>query len=159
MSFPFSNESLQDPLLEMGEIKNETEQVVAYNGDAEIGVTITIHAIGEVSNITIYNTGTREVMRIDTDKLEKFTGSGIIAGDEIIICTVKGNKSITLLRNGKTTNVFKCWIKMQIGSSLRRATTYLLIQLSTEVQTYSLRLRTVLSTRGYKHYGCDDFKH
>ena len=121
--------------------------MVAYNGDAEIGVTITIHAIGEVSNITIYNTGTREVMRIDTDKLEKFTGSGIIAGDEIIICTVKGNKSITLLRNGK------------IGSSLRRATTYLLIQLSTEVQTYSLRLRTVLSTRGYKHYGCDDFKH
>lgn len=52
--FPFSNESLQDPLLEMGEIKNETEQVVVYNGDAEIGVTITIHAIGEASNITIY---------------------------------------------------------------------------------------------------------
>ena len=26
--FPFSNESLKDPLLEMGEIKNETEQVV-----------------------------------------------------------------------------------------------------------------------------------
>ena len=39
----------------MGEIKNETEQVVVYNGDAEIGVTITIHAIGEASNITIYN--------------------------------------------------------------------------------------------------------
>lgn len=48
----------------MGEIKNETEQVVVYNGDAEIGVTITIHAIGEASNITIHNTGTREVMRM-----------------------------------------------------------------------------------------------
>ena len=95
--FPFSNESLQDPLLEMGEIKNETEQVVVYNGDAEIGVTITIHAIGEASNITIYNTGTREVMRIDTDKLEKFTGSGIIAGDEIIICTVKETSRLRFL--------------------------------------------------------------
>lgn len=117
--------------------------MVVYNGDAEIGVTITIHAIGEASNITIYNTGTREVMRIDTDKLEKFTGSGIIAGDEIIICTVKGNKSITLLRNGKTTNILNCLDKTLIGSSLRRATTSLLIRLSTEVQIYSLRLRTV----------------
>lgn len=122
--FPFSNESLQDPLLEMGEIKNETEQVVVYNGDAEIGVTITIHAIGEASNITIYNTGTREVMRIDTDKLEKFTGSGIIAGDEIIICTVKGNKSITLLRNGKTTNILNCldknadWFQLAKGDNI-----------------------------------------
>lgn len=122
--FPFSNESLKDPLLEMGEIKNETEQVVVYNGDAEIGVTITIHAIGEASNIMIYNTGTREVMRIDTDKLEKFTGSGIIAGDEIIICTVKGNKSITLLRNGKTTNILNCldknadWFQLAKGDNI-----------------------------------------
>ena len=122
--FPFSNESLKDPLLEMGEIKNETEQVVVYNGDAEIGVTITIHAIGEASNITIYNTGTREVMLIDTDKLEKFTGSGIIAGDEIIICTVKGNKSITLLRNGKTTNILNCldknadWFQLAKGDNI-----------------------------------------
>ena len=124
IEFPFSNESLKDPLLEMGEIKNETEQVVVYNGDAEIGVTITIHAIGEASNITIYNTGTREVMRIDTDKLEKFTGSGIIAGDEIIICTVKGNKSITLLRNGKTTNILNCldknadWFQLAKGDNI-----------------------------------------
>ena len=103
--FPFSNESLKDPLLEMG-------------------VTITIHAIGEASNITIYNTGTREVMRIDTDKLEKFTGSGIIAGDEINICTVKGNKSITLLRNGKTTNILNCldknadWFQLAKGDNI-----------------------------------------
>lgn len=80
--------------------------------------------IGEASNITIYNTGTREVMRIDTDKLEKFTGSGIIAGDEIIICTVKGNKSITLLRNGKTTNILNCldknadWFQLAKGDNI-----------------------------------------
>lgn len=37
-------------------------------------------------------------MRIDTDKLEKLTGSGMVAGDEIIISTIKGDKSITLLR-------------------------------------------------------------
>lgn len=122
--FPFSNESLYENLLEMGEIKNDTERVVVYNGDAEIGVTITIHAIGEADAITIYNTGTREVMRIDTDKLEKFTGSGIVAGDEIIICTVKGSKSITLLRSGKTTNILNCldkdadWFQLTKGDNI-----------------------------------------
>lgn len=102
--FPFGNESLYDALLEMGSIQNQHEKVITYNGDAEIGVTITIHAIGEASNITIYNTGTREIMKIDTEKLSALTGSGIIAGDDIVICTVKGNKSIKLLRSGKTTN-------------------------------------------------------
>lgn len=122
--FPFRNESLYEKLLLMGEIRNETERVVMYNGDAEIGITITIHAIGEASNITIYNTRTREVMRIDTEKLEKFTGSGIIAGDDIIICTIKGEKSISLLRNGKTTNILSCldknadWFQLAKGDNI-----------------------------------------
>ncbi len=109
--FPFSNESLTECLLETGAVQNQTEKLITYDGDSEIGVTITIHAVGEASNITIYNTGTREIMRIDTDKLAKFTGSGIIAGDDIIICTVKGKKSITLQRAGKTTNILNCLVK------------------------------------------------
>lgn len=122
--FPFSNESLYECLLEMGEIQNQTEKTVVYSGDSEIGITITIHAIGEVKNITIYNTGTRENMRIDTDKLKTLTGSGIVAGDEIVICTVKGNKSITLLRNGKTTNILNCldkasdWFQLAKGDNI-----------------------------------------
>lgn len=122
--FPFSNESLYECLLEMGRIQNQTEKTIVYSGDAEIGVTIVIHAIGEARNITIYNTGTREIMRIDTDKLKAFTGSGIIPGDEIIICTVKGQKSITLLRNGKTTNILNCldknadWFQLAKGDNI-----------------------------------------
>ena len=110
--------------LEMGEIQNQMEKTVVYSGDAEIGVTITIHAIGEARNITIYNTGTREIMRIDTDKMKAFTGSGIVAGDEITICTVKGKKSITLLRNGKTTNILNCldkaadWFQLAKGDNV-----------------------------------------
>lgn len=122
--FPFSNESLYECLIEMGWIQNQMEKVVIYSGDAEIGVTIIIHAIGEAHNITIYNTGTREVMRIDTNKLKSFTGSGIIAGDEIVICTVKGQKSITLLRNGRTTNILNCldknadWFQLAKGDNV-----------------------------------------
>lgn len=122
--FPFSNESLTECLLEMGAIQNQTEKVIVYNGDAEIGVTITIHAVGEAGTITIYNTGTREIMRIDANKLETFTGSGIIAGDDIVICTVKGNKSITLQRAGKSTNILNCldkdadWFQLAKGDNV-----------------------------------------
>ena len=106
--FEFDNNSLDEDLIEFGSIENQTERSVYYDGDAEIGVTITIHAIGEARNITIYNTGTREVMRIDTDKLEALTGSGIISGDDIIITTVRGEKSIRLLRTGRYTNILNC---------------------------------------------------
>ncbi|MCQ4834033.1 phage tail family protein [[Clostridium] symbiosum] len=122
--FPFSNESLTEKLIEFGEIKNETEQTVYYSGDAEIGVLITIHAIGNVSDITIYNTGTREEMHIDTEKIKQITGSGIIAGDEIIISTVKGDKSITLLRDGIYKNILNCldkdsdWFHLSKGDNI-----------------------------------------
>ena len=94
--FPFSNESLTEPLLVFGEIQIKTEGVITYYGDAEIGVTIYIHAIGPASNINIYNTETREVMKIDTVKLQKLTGKGVVASDDIVINTSKGDKSITL---------------------------------------------------------------
>ena len=122
--FPFSNESATEPLLILGEIVNKKEETVFYTGDAETGVTITIHAIGEASNIIIYNTGTREVMRIDTDKLEAYTGSGIILGDDIIINTSQGHKSITLVRGGFTTNILNClnkdsdWFKLVKGDNI-----------------------------------------
>ena len=106
--FPFSNESLTENLLEMGSIQNLMDKVVVYDGDSEIGITITIYIMGPTTNIAIYNTGTRETMRIDTDKITSIMGSGLTAGDEIIICTVKGKKSITLLRNGVRTNILNC---------------------------------------------------
>lgn len=122
--FPFSNESLTDPLITFSNIHFKTENVITYKGDTEIGITIHIHAIGEAENITIYNTGTREVMRIDTTKLESLTGSGIVAGDDIIIKTQKGDKSITLIREGKTTNILNCleketdWFTLAKGDNI-----------------------------------------
>ena len=118
--FPFSNESLTDPLIVFGNIQNKTENVITYRGDSEIGITIQIHAVGETGSITIYNTGTREIMRIDTVKLEALTGSGIVAGDDIIIKTQKGDKSITLIRGGKTTNILNCLDKRSDWFSLAK---------------------------------------
>lgn len=122
--FPFSNESVDVPLLECSMIQNVTEQTVYYTGDAETGIVIVIDAIGEASNITIYNVTTREVMKIDTDRLSEITGSGIIKGDQIVISTIKGDKTITLLRNGYYTNILNClskdakWFQLTKGDNL-----------------------------------------
>lgn len=106
--FPFENPSLTEPLLEMGVLKNMTENTVYYAGDANVGMIIIMHALSEVKNLVIYNSTTRERMKIDTDKIAEKTGSGIIAGDTITIETTRNNKSITLLRDGVETNIFNC---------------------------------------------------
>ena len=126
--FEFSNEtengSNEERNIIMSEIEVAQEQTVYYNGDSEIGVTIQIHAIGTVENVTIYNTGPREFIKIDTEKLKSITGSTIVAGDDIYICTVKGKKSVTLLRNGVRTNILNCltkdssWIQLVKGDNI-----------------------------------------
>lgn len=122
--FPFSNESLTEPLLEFSSIHNRKEECIVYDGDVEVGVTIHIHAIGEASNVTIYNTKTRDIMRINTEKLKAMTGSGIITSDDIIICTTKDRKSVKLIRAGVETNILNCldrkpdWFQLQKGDNV-----------------------------------------
>lgn len=122
--FPFSNESLSDPLLEFGKIQNYTEQTVLYDGDADTGVIITMYAIGKVKNIGIFNTLTREEMHLDTSKIETLTGGGIDSGDTIIISTIVGDKTVTLLRDGIYMNILNCidkdsdWFQITKGDNV-----------------------------------------
>lgn len=76
-----------------------------YNDSAnEIGVLIDIDVESDVSSILIRNTGTGETFTL---------AYNFDAGDHITINTIKGQKSITLLRNGIYSNLFSA---MQIGS-------------------------------------------
>lgn len=103
--FPFSNESLTDPLIIFGEYRGEFVMNIPYNGDADAGLIITAHATGSASNLQIFKIGTSELLRIDSAKLIALTGQDITAGDQIIINTVAGQKSIQLLRAGIYTNI------------------------------------------------------
>ena len=122
--FPFSNESLTEPLLNMGNIVLKKENTINYTGDADTGITIKIHAVGAAKSITIYNVGTRESMRIDSEKIKTLTGEEIITGDDIIICTVKGKKSATLIRSGLRINILNCidknpdWFQLSKGDNI-----------------------------------------
>lgn len=121
--FPFSNESLTEDLIEFGSIENRTEGTIYYDGDAEIGITIQIHAVGEAEGLVIYNTKTREIMRINDDKLKSLMGSGIQAGDEITITTSRGEKGIYMLRSGVVTNILNSlekpikWFQLSKGDN------------------------------------------
>lgn len=123
-SFPFSNESLSDKLLIMGNILKNQIQTVLYEGDSEIGFNIEIHAVGTAKHVMIYNVNTLENMKIDTDKLIALTGQPIIMGDSIFISTIKGDKSIQLLREGVYYNIINCldrdatWMFLRKGDNV-----------------------------------------
>lgn len=122
--FPFENNSLTEKLINFGDIVHMYENVVTYKGDASVGIKITIHALDTVKDIVIYNARTREVMRINTDFIQTLTGQAYCAGDDIIINTKRGEKSVTLLRAGLTTNILNClgkgssWFQLSKGDNI-----------------------------------------
>lgn len=123
--FPFSNESLIEPLLEFGSIKQEPVQTIFYDGDSDIGIKIYIKAFGTAKNITIANLDTQDIMVINTDKISSIIGSSaLIEGDEIEISTVQREKYIRFLRNGKYYNILNVldknvkWFKLVKGDNL-----------------------------------------
>lgn len=107
----------------MGNIFTLTQATIEYNGDSDVGVIFTLHALGTVKNVSLYNIDTRGYMYIDTDKLAQLTGKGFVAGDDIIINTNTGYKSVTLLRDGHETNILNCinrdadWFRLVKGSN------------------------------------------
>lgn len=111
----------ESPALEFSSIENEKEKTVYYDGDAEVGITITIHALDDARNITIYNARTREVMRIDTSKIP---GRYMKTHDDIIINTTRGNHTIRHLRDGIYTNILNAldkysdWFQLARGDNV-----------------------------------------
>lgn len=122
--FPFSNESLAAPLLVFSELHSDTRKTIYYDGDGTVGMKIYIHASGSASNLTIYDLTTQEIMSIDSTKLIALTGSDISAGDELVISTLRGKKSITLIRNGVEINILNClskdasWFQLVSGDNV-----------------------------------------
>lgn len=122
--FPFENDSLTEPMLEFGSIQEKREQNIFYTGDAEVGMSFIMHALGEVGDVIIYNVRTREQMRILESRLVALTGEKLHKGDTITITTGKGEKGITLLRDGDTYNILNVldkgttWLTLKKGDNL-----------------------------------------
>lgn len=122
--FPFSNESLTDPLINFGEIKLASEGNLMYSGDAVTGVLVTAHMIGNVSGLSMFNVTRNQSMVIDSTKIALLTGSDFITGDDLEVNTIRGQKSITLIRDGTRYNVLTAldtdslWFTIEPGDNI-----------------------------------------
>ena len=122
--FPFENTSTTVASIEFGNIIVQQAVSVVYTGDVDTGLTFHIHANGPVTDIKIENTRTGEEMTISSAKIQAITGSGIIEGDDIVLTTVRGSKSIYLVRNGVRTNImnslerYSAWFTLVSGDNV-----------------------------------------
>jgi len=109
--FPFS---ISAEGIEFGAVSRKVEQIIDA-GDIDTGAIFHLNIDGNVSEPTIYN--------LTTQKYFALIGS-FVAGDEIIINTQKGQKSVYLLRNGEKTNILSnrvrgsTWIQLISGTNL-----------------------------------------
>lgn len=122
--FPWSNESLTEPLLLMSERRKVMSDIIRYDGDAEPGVLVTIHALGSFGNVTVRNLTNRQAFTIDVSKIEELTGSPVSVGDDIIISSTPGSKYVRLLRSGVYYNILNAleknaqWITLSKGNNV-----------------------------------------
>lgn len=119
--FPFSNESLHYPQINLGDASLTHRQLLKYEGDADTGIIVHMNFINTVAFPYIKNATMDEIFRIDTNTLSIQTGSAIQNGDQIVICTEKGNKYAKLTRNGETMSIIgsvdfgSTWIQLHSG--------------------------------------------
>lgn len=122
--FPFSNESLVTPLIELSSLGSNPTKNIIYIGDAETGIVIYIHAFGAANDVVLTDHETGEDLSIDSAELIAITGSDIVAGDDIVISTVKGNKYATLIRGATEYNIMNAlgqsppWFVLNQGDNL-----------------------------------------
>jgi len=103
--FPFSNESTSAPLMEFGVLTVEERQNIIYDGDTETGVIITVKFNGDIEELAISNTVSGQIFVIDDTRLEGIISGGFSPADVMTLNTVRGNKSMTVLRSGVEYNI------------------------------------------------------
>lgn len=98
--FPFA--STAEPELVFGYIDPLANVTIENTGDVETGLIFTLYAKGAVTNPKIFDYMTGEFIGLNFSMQES---------DQITIDTRKGNKSVTLLRNGVKSNIFNSLMK------------------------------------------------
>lgn len=128
--FPFSNEDLEEPLIEFGEIMRDNRAFLEYTGDIDTGVIIQILCEDNAEDIYLFNEVTHERMHIDTARITSLTGKALRKDDTIEINTTSGEKQIRLYRDGDWTNII---------SALDRNSTWLVLRNGTNIFGFEAR--------------------
>lgn len=95
--FPFSNESLTEPLICFSDVGNRHLFDIGYNGDMEVGAIIRIYfntspsALGEID---IHNITNNQVLTLNIPQIQSSTGVTFEQYGSIVIDSVRGQKDI-----------------------------------------------------------------
>lgn len=92
-----------------GEYDTNRTKVLTNEGDVDIGLEIHIVALGTVTNPVIYNVE-GEYIGVDVT---------LLGGDEVIISTVKGNKTIRINGENKISKIREgsTWLQLAVGEN------------------------------------------
>ena len=120
----YSNESLTEALTEISTLYIQSERGIMNYGEVDIGVVISIKPLAVVKGIlTISNVTLGQNMSFDLNKIKTITEQDFHLGDELIINTLRGKKSVILVREGKNYNALSCidtrtdWIYLTSGEN------------------------------------------
>lgn len=109
--FPFA---IEEEGIELSRINFETTKVI-NNGSVETGIVVELYATtDQILNPIIYNKTAQTFFKLNFDMYK---------GDLIIINTVQGQKSVTLMRNNVVTNIIgnresgSSWIQLIPGAN------------------------------------------
>lgn len=94
--FPFSNESLDDPLICFSDYGIRNAYEINYYGDIEVGAIIRIHFLTDpdFNHIKIYDVLDNQELDIDLNSVETKTGIEIQEYGDIVFNSVRGQKDI-----------------------------------------------------------------
>lgn len=120
----YSNEALTEALTEISALYVQSERGIMNYGEVDIGVVISIKPLAIVKGIlTISNVTLGQNMSFDLNKIKTITENDFHLGDELVINTLRGKKSVTLVREGKNYNALSCidtrtdWIYLTSGEN------------------------------------------
>ena len=120
--FPFSNEDLNLPLIEISSYSTDREINIEYNGELEVGAVFAMDLDGPVGDISIGDEA-GNLMYLDVSKVETNTGQALGVGDRVVINTIPGQKTVYLIRSGLRIPIFYCidryfeWLLIKPGSN------------------------------------------
>ena len=97
-------------------VQLNTQYKTIYNaGDTACGMILRVKAAGPVTNPKFYDEANNDTMTFDIE---------LVAGDELIVSTIRGQKSAVLRRDGVSTNVINTmthdssWLVLEPGDNI-----------------------------------------
>ena len=109
--------------LEMSTTSVVTSRVFNNVGDPDVGAIFKMQFIGPVTSPRIVKMVGGDALKIDSAKLSTIAGGGIVAGDEIHLSTIVGDRYARLYRTGSTINILGAidptsnWLQLPKGKT------------------------------------------